>query len=100
MQVLKLCTLFRPNQPRIYSRRAQLQRYRDSLPLLNSPPGGAINYTLSPAVGKNYENHLIGIQLVVVDHLDRLWILDTIRAAMVSGANVPSSVCGRKINRR
>ena len=44
---------------------------------LNSPPGGAINYSTTPATGANYENYLIGVQSVVIDPLDRLWILDT-----------------------
>ena len=64
---------------------------------INSPPGGPINYTVSPAVGANYENYLIGVQCVVVDPLDRLWILDTGRAAMMNGTNVPASVGGPKL---
>lgn len=59
---------------------------------INSPPGGAINYSSSPAVGANYENYFIGVQSVVIDPLDRLWILDTGRAAMMNGTNVPASV--------
>jgi len=64
---------------------------------INSPPGGAINYTTTPATGANYENYLIGVQSVVIDPLDRLWILDTGRAAMTNGTNVPSSVGGPKL---
>ncbi|KAK4693251.1 hypothetical protein P7C71_g4120, partial [Lecanoromycetidae sp. Uapishka_2] len=64
---------------------------------INSPPGGAINYTTTPATGANYENYLIGVQSVVIDPLDRLWILDTGRAAMMNGTNVPSSVGGPKL---
>ena len=64
---------------------------------INSPPGGAINYTTSPATGANYENYLIGVQSVVIDSLDRLWILDTGRAAMLNGTNVPSVPGGPKL---
>ncbi|KAL6719136.1 hypothetical protein ACLMJK_003373 [Lecanora helva] len=64
---------------------------------INTPPGGAINYTTTPATGANYENYLIGVQSVVIDPLDRLWILDTGRAAMQNGTNVPSSVGGPKL---
>lgn len=46
----------------------------------NTPPGGAINYTTTPVTSANYQNHLIGVQSVVIDALDRLWILDTGRA--------------------
>ena len=58
---------------------------------------GAINYTNNPATGANYENYLIGVQSVVIDALDRLWILDTGRAAMLNGTNVFSSVGGAKL---
>ena len=64
---------------------------------VNSPPGGAINMSNSPATGANYENYLIGVQSVVIDPLDRLWILDTGRAAMQNGTNVPASVGGAKL---
>jgi len=64
---------------------------------INSPPGGAINYTTTPATGANYENYLIGVQSVVIDPKDRLWILDTGRAAMKNGTNVPASVGGSKL---
>ncbi|KAK3938676.1 major royal jelly protein [Diplogelasinospora grovesii] len=48
---------------------------------MNSPPGGAINYTTSPPRGANYANYLISVQAVVIDALDRLWILDTGRVS-------------------
>ena len=63
----------------------------------NSPPGGAINYSTVPATGANYENYLVGVQSVVIDPKDRLWILDTGRAAMQNGTNVPASVGGAKL---
>lgn len=43
---------------------------------INSPPGGAINYTTDPPTGANYPNYLIGVQSVVIDPKDRLWVLD------------------------
>ena len=64
---------------------------------MNSPPGGAINYTTNPATGANYENYLIGVQSVVIDPKDRLWMLDTGRAAMQNGTNVPAAPGGPKL---
>ncbi|KAL8984601.1 MAG: hypothetical protein Q9205_001482 [Flavoplaca limonia] len=58
---------------------------------INSPPGGAINYTTTPATGANYPNYLIG------DPKDRLGILDTGRAATPEGVNVPSTPGGPKL---
>ncbi|KAL9136022.1 MAG: hypothetical protein Q9175_002760 [Cornicularia normoerica] len=64
---------------------------------INLPPGGAINYTTNPATGANYDNYFIDVQSVVVDPPDRLWILDTGRAAMPYGTNLYSSVRGPKL---
>lgn len=61
---------------------------------INSPPGGAINYTTSPPSGANYDNYLIGVQSVTMDSQDRLWILDTGRAATPEGALVPATIPG------
>lgn len=47
---------------------------------MNSPPGGAINKSSYPPTSVNYADRLIGVQSVVVDSADRLWILDTGRA--------------------
>ena len=66
-------------------------------PKINSPPGGAINHTTNPATGASYVNYLIGVQSVVVDAKDRLWILDSGRAAMLNGTNVPASLGGPKL---
>lgn len=63
----------------------------------NNPPGGAINYTTTPPSGANYQDHLIGVQSVVIDPLDRLWILDTGRALTSDGTLVPASVGGPKL---
>ncbi|KAB2580009.1 hypothetical protein DBV05_g1523 [Lasiodiplodia theobromae] len=63
----------------------------------NNPPGGSINYTTNPPSGANYQDHLIGVQSVVIDALDRLWILDTGRALTADGTLVPASVGGPKL---
>ncbi|PSN66917.1 major royal jelly protein [Corynespora cassiicola Philippines] len=64
---------------------------------INSPPGGAINYTTTPPSGANYASHLIGVQSVVLDPLDRLWILDTGRALTPEGVLVPATQGGPKL---
>lgn len=46
----------------------------------NSPPMGAINRTTYPVTASNYQDHFIGVQSVVIDASDTLWILDTGRA--------------------
>lgn len=61
---------------------------------MNSPPGGAINYTTTPPTGTNYPNHLIGVQSVVIDAQDRLWILDTGRVLLPDGSALVPSVYG------
>ncbi|PVH95943.1 major royal jelly protein [Periconia macrospinosa] len=61
---------------------------------LNSPPGGAINYTTNPPTGANYPNYIIAAQSVVIDGLDRAWILDTGRSLTPNGSLVPASVPG------
>ncbi|CAI6340234.1 unnamed protein product [Periconia digitata] len=64
---------------------------------INNPPGGAINYSTYPATGANHQTHLIGVQSVVLDPLDRLWILDTGRALTPDGTLVPASYGGPKL---
>ncbi|KAM5342117.1 hypothetical protein ACJ41O_015148 [Fusarium nematophilum] len=64
---------------------------------INSPPGGAINYTTTPPTGANYPDRLIGVQSVVIDSLDRLWMLDTGRVLTKEGLLVRSSYGGPKI---
>ncbi|KAG9379593.1 major royal jelly protein [Pyrenophora tritici-repentis] len=64
---------------------------------INNPPGGAINYTITPPNGANYATHLLGVQSVVLDPLDRLWILDTGRSLTTSGTLVPASPGGPKL---
>ena len=64
---------------------------------INSPPGGAINYTTYPPTGANYENYLIGSQSCVIDSKDRLWILDTGRVLTPNGTLVAASYGGPKL---
>ncbi|KAF2997655.1 hypothetical protein E8E13_005514 [Curvularia kusanoi] len=65
---------------------------------INNPPGGAINYTTTPPTSANYQNYLIGVQSVVLDPLDRLWILDTGRVINpASGSLLLASPGGTKL---
>ncbi|PNS20734.1 hypothetical protein CAC42_2979 [Sphaceloma murrayae] len=63
----------------------------------NNPPGGAINYTTAPPSGANYQDYLIGVQSVVIDSADRLWILDTGRALTPDGVLATAAVGGAKL---
>ncbi len=53
--------------------------------MINSPPGGRINYTTYPPTGAADPNYLTGVQSVVIDPADRLWILDTGRVSTSKG---------------
>jgi sugar lactone lactonase YvrE len=64
---------------------------------INSPPGGRINYTTYPPTSANYPNYLIGVQSVVIDPADRLWILDTGRTSFPNGTLLPASYGGPKL---
>jgi sugar lactone lactonase YvrE len=64
---------------------------------INNPPGGAINYTTHPPTSANYQNYLIGVQSVVLDPLDRLWILDTGRVLTADGTLLNASPGGTKL---
>jgi sugar lactone lactonase YvrE len=64
---------------------------------INSPPGGAVNYSTTPPTGANYQNYLIGVQSVVTDPQDRLWILDTGRAQLEDLTLVTASYGGPKL---
>lgn len=64
---------------------------------MNNPPGGAINFTTTPPTGANYQDYLIGVQSVVIDSADRLWILDTGRVLTPEGVLVPASAGGAKL---
>lgn len=64
---------------------------------INNPPGGAVNYSTTPPTGANYQSYLIGVQSVVLDPKDRLWILDTGRAQLEDGTLVLASPGGPKL---
>ncbi|KAI0438836.1 major royal jelly protein-domain-containing protein [Xylaria telfairii] len=64
---------------------------------INRPPGGAINYTTTPPISANYQNHLIGVQSVVIDTLDRLWILDTGRVQAPDGVLLSAAYGGPRL---
>ncbi|KAJ8122904.1 hypothetical protein ONZ43_g1017 [Nemania bipapillata] len=64
---------------------------------MNHPPGGAINYTTTPPTSANYQDYLIGVQSVVIDALDRLWILDTGRVQSPDGVLLLASYGGPKL---
>lgn len=61
---------------------------------MNLPSGGAINKTAYPPASVNYADRLIGVQSVVVDSADRLWILDTGRAIDPSTQMLTSAAPG------
>ncbi|KAK3068241.1 hypothetical protein LTR53_014352 [Teratosphaeriaceae sp. CCFEE 6253] len=64
---------------------------------INNPPGGAINYTTYPPSGANYADYFIGSQSIVIDALDRAWVLDTGRVQTPDGTLVGSSYGGPKL---
>jgi len=64
---------------------------------INNPPGGAINHTTTPPISANYANYLIGVQSVVLDPQDRLWILDTGRVLDASGTLLLAAEGGPKL---
>ncbi|KAI2643754.1 major royal jelly protein-domain-containing protein [Xylaria nigripes] len=64
---------------------------------MNHPTGGAINYTTNPPTSVNYQNYLIGVQSVVIDALDRLWILDTGRVQAPDGVLLSATQGGPKL---
>ena len=60
----------------------------------NTPPGGALNSSTNPPTSASYENSLVGVQSVVVDSNNTLWILDTGRAIDPTSQMLLSSVPG------
>lgn len=64
---------------------------------ISSPPAGRIDYTNFPPTGTSYTNYFIGVQSVVIDPADRLWVLDTGRAAASNGTQVPAAYGGSKL---
>lgn len=65
---------------------------------MNTPPGGAVNYSTNPPTGTSYADYLIAVQSVVVDPADQLWILDTGRPIdPVTGVQVHTAEGGPKL---
>lgn len=64
---------------------------------INSPPGGAVDYSTYPPTAKGLKDYLIGVQSVVIDAKDRLWILDTGRAQLENGTLTTSNYGGPKL---
>lgn len=64
---------------------------------INNPPGGAVNYTTYPPTAVSYSNYLIGVQSVVIDSADRLWILDTGRVLTENGTLLYATYGGPKL---
>jgi hypothetical protein len=50
----------------------------------NQPPGGSVNRLNVPPSTKGDPNHLLGVQSVIIDSADTLWILDTGRVQDLS----------------
>ncbi|KJX97678.1 major royal jelly protein [Zymoseptoria brevis] len=50
----------------------------------NQSPGGAVNRLSLPPATKGDANHLLGVQSVIIDSKDTLWILDTGRVQDLS----------------
>ena len=53
--------------------------------------------TIIPVVGANYQDYFINVQSVVIDAMDRLWILDAGRPSTPSGSGTLSSHGGVKL---
>ncbi|TKA30453.1 hypothetical protein B0A50_02680 [Salinomyces thailandicus] len=64
---------------------------------VNSPPGGAIDYTTYPPTGAGLPDYFIGSQSVVIDPADRAWVLDTGRVLTPNGTLVGATYGGPKL---
>jgi len=64
---------------------------------VNSPPGGRINNTVFPPTGAGLADYFIGVQSVVIDPADRLWVLDTGRVANENGTQLTAAYGGPKL---
>ncbi|KAH0827252.1 hypothetical protein FOPE_00066 [Fonsecaea pedrosoi] len=64
---------------------------------VNSPSGGAVNYSTNPPTTTGLSDYLMSVQSVVVDPKDRLWILDTGRALLSNGTLTTSNLGGPKL---
>ncbi|KAF8991579.1 major royal jelly protein-domain-containing protein [Cyathus striatus] len=61
----------------------------------NSPPT-LVNTTTGRALGASYDNHFVNVQAVVLDPMDRMWILDTGRPGF-NGSNLLATPGGPKL---
>lgn len=66
---------------------------------INAPPGGAIDYSTYPASAVGDADHFVGVQSVVIDPADRLWVLDTGRVSLENGTLLTSQYGGPKLVR-
>lgn len=64
---------------------------------INSPPGGRIDNSTYPPTSLGSSEYLIGVQSVVIDPADRLWILDTGRVATNNGTILNAAYGGPKL---
>lgn len=64
---------------------------------INSPPGGRIDNTVFPPTGLGNADYFIGVQSVVIDPADRLWVLDTGRVATQNGTQLTAAYGGPKL---
>lgn len=62
-----------------------------------TPPQGLLNNSTTPASSAGNPNYLTGVQSVVIDPADRLWILDTGRIAVSDGSMLLASPGGVKL---
>lgn len=63
----------------------------------NIPPLGRVDNSSASPVSVGNANYLTGVQSVVVDAQDRLWILDTGRTSLSDGTMLPASPGGPKL---
>lgn len=62
-----------------------------------TPPQGLIDNSTTPATSVGNADYLTGVQSVVIDSADRLWILDTGRIAIPDGTMLNASPGGAKL---
>ncbi|EGP88944.1 uncharacterized protein MYCGRDRAFT_108740 [Zymoseptoria tritici IPO323] len=63
----------------------------------NLPPSGLVDNSTGTPMSVGNASHLTGVQSVVIDGANRLWILDTGRTAISDGTILPASPGGAKL---
>lgn len=63
----------------------------------NNPPQGLVDNSTYPAVATGSADHLTGVQSVIIDGADRMWVLDTGRLATSNGTILSASPGGAKL---